>query len=393
MPANILGVSNVLDACRRAGVKNVVVASSGKVHAGHTGAYPITLTTPTSVVCSYGATKLFAEGAAQAYAHGVPDATVTVIRFAWCPRTPTDLAAMRVATEPGQGTAEYLSPADAASCVQSALSKREAGYALVFCQSIPPPGRHPRFDLEPAGKILSWRARDCFPNSGGSCFPGGIDRNALIDDMVADDYTPNPALYPRSDGEPGLTSEIRQAELRDDPPRSDEPWPEVIVAPSSDFTEIVSTQTTGGEVWDAARKLLDYLVADGLAGAISVLELGAGCGWLGMSLAQALPHLELVVLTELVDGGALDWLDHNLEINRNAGSCAPSVRMKALDWNCFVDGTLDVDASAHRGFLAGRGYWASPKWRDRPFDVVIGSDLVYDHAGAAALVRVLQHFP
>ena len=82
VPANILGVSNVLDACRRAGVKQVVVASSGKVHAGHTGAYPITLTTPTSVVCSYGATKLFAEGAAQAYAHDVPDAMVTVIRFA-----------------------------------------------------------------------------------------------------------------------------------------------------------------------------------------------------------------------------------------------------------------------------------------------------------------------
>ena len=56
VPANILGVSNVLDACRRAGVKQVVVASSGKVHPSHGRA--ITLSTPTSVVCSYGATAL-----------------------------------------------------------------------------------------------------------------------------------------------------------------------------------------------------------------------------------------------------------------------------------------------------------------------------------------------
>ena len=211
VPANILGVSNVLDACRRAGVTQVVVASSGKVYAGHTGAYPITLTTPTSVVCSYGATKLFAEGAAQAFAHDVPDATVTVIRFAWCPRTPADVAAMRAAwTEPGQGADEYLSPADAASCVYAALYPalmgRGAGYARVFCQSLPPPGRHARFDLEPARTILGWQPRWSFPFCNGQ---------RDIDDEVADDYTPNPALYPRSE------------ELK-----------EVIMAPSSDLSLI-----------------------------------------------------------------------------------------------------------------------------------------------------------
>ena len=96
--------------------------------------------------------------------------------------------------------------------------------------------------------------------------PGTVRRDGVcptIDDEVADDYTPNPALYPRSE------------ELK-----------EVIVAPSSDFTDIVTTQTTGGKIWDAARKLLDYLVADGLGDVRSVLELGAGCGWLGEPRAR-----------------------------------------------------------------------------------------------------------
>ena len=143
MPANILGVSNVLDACRRAGVKQVVVASSGKVHAGHTGAYPITLSTPTSVVCSYGATKLFAEGAAQAYAHDVPDAMVTVIDS----QVPADAGRCRRDARrdrPGQG-ADRPSPADAASVSICAVSgsdgaRRELRARLY--QSLPPPGRH-----------------------------------------------------------------------------------------------------------------------------------------------------------------------------------------------------------------------------------------------------------
>ena len=108
----------------------------------------------------------------------------------------------------------------------------------------------------------------------------------------------------------------------------------------------------------------------------SVLELGAGCGWLGMSLARACPHLESVVLTELVDGGALAWLEHNLEANRRNGSLARSVSAEALDWAWVADRAEASDPVA-RTLL------------ERHFDLVIGSDLVYDHAGAAALVRVL----
>ena len=159
------------------------------------------------------------------------------------------------------------------------------------------------------------------------------------------------------------------------------------MAPSSDFTDIVTTQTTGGKIWDAARKLLDYFESlhqgNQLTSVRSVLELGAGCGWLGMSLAREYPQIKRVVLTELVDGGALAWLEHNVEANRRNGSLAPSVSAAALDWAWFEEGHASDTGEPYGERATGRALL------ERPFDLVIGSDLVYDHAGAAALVRVL----
>ena len=73
---------------------------------------------------------------------------------------------------------------------------------------------------------------------------------------------------------------------------------------------------------------------------------------------------------------ALAWLEHNLEANRRNGSLARSVSAEALDWAWVADSVVASDPAA-RTLL------------ERPFNLVIGSDLVYDHAGAAALVRVL----
>ena len=182
LPCNIIGVVNVLEACRAEGIQRVVVASSGKVHYAHKGGLPIRVTDEVSVVCNYGATKLFAEGAAQAFASST-GARTTVIRFAWCPRTPEDIAAMRAATACGHGADEFLSPADAATCVAAALRAEAEGFAIVFCQSLPPPGRTARFDLAPAMQRLGWRARDTFP--------------ANIEQLCAADYTANPDLFSR----------------------------------------------------------------------------------------------------------------------------------------------------------------------------------------------------
>eukprot|EP00397_Hematodinium_sp_SG-2012_P025209 GEMP01026315.1.p1 GENE.GEMP01026315.1~~GEMP01026315.1.p1 ORF type:complete len:187 (+),score=40.89 GEMP01026315.1:79-639(+) len=109
--------------------------------------------------------------------------------------------------------------------------------------------------------------------------------------------------------------------------------------------------TTGGYVWDAAYQLFDFLEilnAEGRswceadAGFLDhsvVLELGSGCGWLGCNLARNLPAASFV-LTEQETGGALSWLQHNVDRGDfpNASACA-------LDWSQpdhGVEGPWDI---------------------------------------------------
>lgn len=194
LPANVAGVVRVLEAAKSASVRAVVLASSGKLHAGHAGDYPITLADATTPVCNYGATKAFAEAAAQAFAAATGTATVA-LRFAWCPRTPSDVRAMQAATGPGMGRNEYVSPADAGRCVAAALARaleepdalragRSAPYAVLFCQSLPPAGGLPRFDLSRTTELLGWTPCDTFDV-------------AQVEAACAGDYTDNPDVYPR----------------------------------------------------------------------------------------------------------------------------------------------------------------------------------------------------
>ena len=148
-----------------------MLASSGKVHGAHGGPFPIRLSEMCTPVCNYGATKLFAEGAAQAFATqtGIP---TVAIRFAWCPRIMADIEAMKAATTPGNGANEFLSPGDAARCVAAALecSKEtlaaashpptSAPFAIVFCQSRPLQDGGSRFDMGPTTQLLGFTPSD-----------------------------------------------------------------------------------------------------------------------------------------------------------------------------------------------------------------------------------------
>eukprot|EP00397_Hematodinium_sp_SG-2012_P012626 GEMP01012802.1.p1 GENE.GEMP01012802.1~~GEMP01012802.1.p1 ORF type:complete len:259 (+),score=47.58 GEMP01012802.1:79-855(+) len=130
--------------------------------------------------------------------------------------------------------------------------------------------------------------------------------------------------------------------------------------------------TTGGYVWDAAYQLFDFLEilnAEGRswceadAGFLDhsvVLELGSGCGWLGCNLARNLPAASFV-LTEQETGGALSWLQHNVDRGDfpNASACA-------LDWSQPDHGV------------------------EGPWDIIIGSDLVYNEIGARLLPEVMR---
>ena len=128
------------------------------------------------------------------------------------------------------------------------------------------------------------------------------------------------------------------------------------------ITDLGPLESTGGKVWEASLRFLDFVrdVPELSRPGSRILELGSGCGWLGMSLAKERPDLE-VVLSEQFSFGALDWLRHNIELN-------PGVIVKAieLDW-------ASVPADVCR----------------QGWDLIIGSELVYSYAGAKLLPALI----
>ena len=187
--------------------------------------------------------------------------------------------------------------------------------------------------------------------------------------------------------------------------------------------------TTGGRVWEAAEALAGFLArccrladaeaeaeaeegpaASGCACAavgrrlrrrgVRVLELGAGCGWLGLCLARALPEAGLVVLTEQA-GPALRHTQRNVAANRDG-----RVATAELDWGVALahpgrpvrvaprrlrwkDGGKERAAEEGPG-AGGSSYEFVPDGGEvSEFDVVLGSDLVYNEEGMRALPRLL----
>lgn len=182
---------------------------------------------------------------------------------------------------------------------------------------------------------------------------------------------------------------------------------------------------------------------------LQVLELGAGCGLLGMLVARNLPHAAEVCLTEQAYGGALEHLCRNVEANRHLPNML-SVTTCSCDWTHFMNDKLvqQVRAGAHQsppavaerpdnavqlkeqqqqeqqhgqqqeqqlckptgvqlGFVAAGNTAAAAELHEvpevlspaeladmqkllsTPWDVIIGSDLVYNKAGVKGLPRVL----
>lgn len=181
--------------------------------------------------------------------------------------------------------------------------------------------------------------------------------------------------------------------------------------PRSSSQETATFATTGGHVWRAAHRLADYLeaVADDIGlsrpGA-NVLELGAGTGYLAMVLARNLPSAARVVASEMESGGALEWLRRNLRRNEAPPDGAPPpwrpglLTAVACDWNVYRGDppassgyeprsvppadTAVSSSSSPRNDAPG-----IPELDDVPWDLIVGSDLVYDDAGVAALPDVV----
>ena len=71
---------------------------------------------------------------------------------------------------------------------------------------------------------------------------------------------------------------------------------------------------------------------------LRVLELGSGTGYLSMHLARDFgDKLSTLIATEMVEGGALRWLEQNIQKNRAAGHALPALSTAPLDWNWIAE--------------------------------------------------------
>ena len=96
VPNNIIGVYHIFEQAQQAGVKRLIVASSGQVvwYQRMTGPLPIGVDVQPTPRYWYAAAKMFLEAAGRSFAEkfGIE---VIAVRLGWCPRTPEQVEEIR----------------------------------------------------------------------------------------------------------------------------------------------------------------------------------------------------------------------------------------------------------------------------------------------------------
>ncbi|KAK5708349.1 hypothetical protein LTR97_000889 [Elasticomyces elasticus] len=132
---------------------------------------------------------------------------------------------------------------------------------------------------------------------------------------------------------------------------------------------ISGSLTTGFRTWEAALHLGSYLLSSSIIRGKSVLELGAGTGFLSILCAK---HLQAKHVTSTDgDEGVVEALRENLFLNE-------------------LDEDDKVLTSILRWGQGLRGTWVEEDCEACPYDVVIGADITYDKTGISALVATLR---
>ncbi len=160
LPNNLLGVYHVLESARLAGVRRLVLASSGQVNwwQQREGRIPVTTSDLPSPRYWYAAAKMFLESIGQGFAmtHGLD---VVAVRLGWCPRT---VEQQREIAAESWAQDVYLSPGDAGRFFACAVeTPGPLGYAMVFAASRP--RAQDRFDPGPARRLLGYAPQDTWP--------------------------------------------------------------------------------------------------------------------------------------------------------------------------------------------------------------------------------------
>jgi uronate dehydrogenase len=160
LPNNIVGAYHVFEAARQAGVRRLVLASTGQVvwHQRFTGPIPITADTPPTPRGWYAATKVFQEAAGRAFAEAY-GMSVVAARLGWCPRNRAHAEEL-AATDWGPDV--YLSVGDAGRFFAlAAEAPADFRFAVVYVCSRPP--RQETYDARPARERVGYEPRDVWP--------------------------------------------------------------------------------------------------------------------------------------------------------------------------------------------------------------------------------------
>jgi nucleoside-diphosphate-sugar epimerase len=160
MPNNILGGYHVLEAARLAGVRRLVLASSGQVvwWQRFTGPLPIGVDEPVTPRGWYACTKVFLEAAGRAFAeaHGM---SAIAARLGWCPRNREHVEEL---ARTDWGPDVYLSPGDAGRFFACAVeAPADIRFAVVYACSRPVSREY--YDLRPAKDLLGYQPQDQWP--------------------------------------------------------------------------------------------------------------------------------------------------------------------------------------------------------------------------------------
>jgi nucleoside-diphosphate-sugar epimerase len=160
VPNNIVGLYHVLEAAREAGVKRLILASSGQVNWWQQVAedFPIRPTDPVSPKYWYAATKMFLEAIGRGFVefHGI---SVIIARLGWCPRTRAQVEEI-AASQHHQDV--YFSPNDAGRFFACAVEAPETvRHAIVYGAS-KPLHKQP-FDMSDTERLLGYRPEESWP--------------------------------------------------------------------------------------------------------------------------------------------------------------------------------------------------------------------------------------
>jgi len=152
---NIVGLYNVMDAAREAGVKRVVLASSMMVVSGWTDPQRPARVDERRPNNHYALTKVWAEEMGELYAHRF-GMSVMAVRLGWMVRNPDEARHMQQL----KIFDCYVSRADGARALAAAVEAGGITFEIVYAASR---GGERVFDMEPARRLLGFEAEQRWP--------------------------------------------------------------------------------------------------------------------------------------------------------------------------------------------------------------------------------------